>query len=97
MMLADIHANNHSIDECNAISNTIGPSNYYIALGPSLDLASDSSINLISTLPVTITSSNLDMNGNNIVNIPELSLTVQTSPSVSIANTCKLVFDSATN
>jgi len=73
MMLENIHANNHSIDECNAISNTIGPSNYYIALGPSVDIASDSSINLISALPVTVTSANLDMNGNSLVNAPNIS------------------------
>lgn len=74
-MAADIHANNHSIDECNGISNSIGLSNFYIALGPSIDVASDSSINLISALPVTVTSSNLDMNGNSIINVPQLTNT----------------------
>ena len=67
-MTANIHVNNHQIDECNSISNSIGPSNYYVALGPSVDIASDSSINLISSHPVTVTSSDLDMNVNNIQN-----------------------------
>ncbi len=71
-MQADLHVNNHSIDECNGISNTIGPSLYYVALGPSVDIASDSSINLISSLPVTVTSSDLDMNGNRIINAPQI-------------------------
>lgn len=67
-MLADIHANNHKIDNVTQLINTIGPSNFYIALGPSVDIASDSSINLISSQPVTVTSSDLDMNVNNIHN-----------------------------
>lgn len=71
-MQSDLHVNNHSIDECNGISNTIGPSLYYVSLGPSVDIASDSSINLISSLPVTVTSSDLDMNGNRIINVPQI-------------------------
>jgi hypothetical protein len=67
-MTADIHANNHKIDYVTQLINTIGPSNYSITLGPSVDLASDSSINLISSQPVTVTSSDLDMNVNNIHN-----------------------------
>jgi hypothetical protein len=67
-MLADIHANGHKIDNVTQMINTIGPSNYYIALGSSIDIASDSSINLISSQPVTVTSSDLDMNVNNIQN-----------------------------
>lgn len=67
-MMADIHANGHKVDNVTQIVNSIGPSNFYIALGPSVDIASDSSINLISSQPVTVTSSDLDMNVNNIQN-----------------------------
>lgn len=79
-MLADIHANGHKIDYVTQITNTSGPSTFYIALGgpsalPSMDIVSDSSINLISALPVTVTSANLDMNGNSIINVPQLTNT----------------------
>jgi hypothetical protein len=68
-MLADLNMNEHSINNALAISNTTGPSTFSITLGPSLDLASDSTINLIASSGVVINSSNLDMNGNSVIGV----------------------------
>lgn len=80
-MLADLNMNKHSINNTLAISNTTGPSTFSITLGPSLDLASDSTINLISTTGVVINSSNLDLNGNSVIGVDQLvgqsSLTIR--------------------
>ena len=42
MMLGDIHANGHNVDNVTQLTNVIGVSNYSITLGPSIDIASDS-------------------------------------------------------
>jgi len=71
-MLADLNMNEHNINNALAISNTTGPSQFSITLGPSLDLASDSTINLIASSGVVINSSNLDLNGNSIIGVDQL-------------------------
>lgn len=86
MMLGNLNMNSHEINQVTQMNNSIGPSNFYIALGPSLDLASDSSINLISALPVSITSANLDMNGNSIVNAPNISCSGDMTLSPTVGN-----------
>lgn len=68
-MLANLNMNEHSINNALAISNTTGPSTFSITLGPSLDLASDSTINLIASSGVVISSSNLDLNGNSVIGV----------------------------
>lgn len=83
-MLANLHVNSHNIDGVNQIQ---GAGNYYLALGPSVDLASDTSINLISSQPVTITSAALDVNGNDIQNVNIVTgnfITIDSSDDVNI-------------
>lgn len=86
-MLANLHVNSHNIDGVNQIQGAVGAGNYYLALGPSVDLASDTSINLISSQPVTITSAALDVNGNDIQNVNIVTgnfITIDSSDDVNI-------------